>query len=96
MKCLIQESIWKYFQYPVVMQTSSIHLSQLSMPPPLIYICYITKFDYELAKEYGYSSVSNFLAGRLNGNRYPAFWTGKKKWQLCFKQPVKMYHLENF
>ena len=68
------QTIWKYLQYPVVIQTSTISLTDIPMIP-YIYICPLLLFDYDLAKTYGYQSMSSFLIGNIQGQTSPS-WKG--------------------
>ncbi len=73
-----QESLHKYFQYPVGIQTSTIHMNQLgkTIQKPIIYVRTYPVFDYETAAKYGYWSMSQFLAGRIEGFSVHPTWKG--------------------
>ena len=74
--CMFQafQAFKKYFEYPVVVQTSE--RARNADERALFYICETKfSFDYPLAKEFGYASFSSFLAGDLLGSEIPS-WKG--------------------
>ena len=80
------QSVRKYFSYPVVEQTSQTLVENL--PPPVVYICQDSQFNYSVAKSYGYQLEANFMAGILN-NYGPVTWKGKYG-NLTFKDLEKI------
>ena len=69
-----QQSVRKYFDYPVVEQTSRIPVQDL--PIPVVYICHPGQFNYKKAKDLGYTSFTSFLLG-IHTNNTNISWKGK-------------------
>ena len=70
-----QQSIRKYFQYPVVEQTSRVPVKDL--PIPVVYVCQTNQFNYENGKENGYTLFFSFMSGSLM-NSTKLSWQGKE------------------
>ena len=69
-----QQSVRKYFQYPVVEQTSRIHVKD--WPTPVVYVCQASQFNYPKALDNGYMYFTDFLLGiMMNTTRIS--WKGK-------------------
>lgn len=68
-----QESIYKYFQHPVVIQKISTTIDKIEKPA--VHICRKEYFNYVKAKDYGYSMQSKFLAGMIEDYTAPT-WKG--------------------
>ena len=68
-----QQSVRKYFQYPVVEQTSRIAVKDI--PDPVVYVCQANQFNYRKAKDQGYSSFTNFMTG-INDYAKNITWQG--------------------
>ena len=78
-----QQSIKKYFQYPVIEQKSRLPVKDL--PNPVVYVCNENGFNYQKANDYGYKYFSRFLAGILT-NSTTISWKGK--WgNITFNDP---------
>ena len=58
-----QQSVRKYFEYPIVELTSETPVENLT--PPVIYICQDNLFNYKKARSFGYFISTNFMAGIL-------------------------------
>ena len=69
-----QQSIRKYFQYPVVEQTSRISVKKL--PNPVVYVCHESQFNYTKALDNGYKSMNRFMSG-IMVNSTNISWRGK-------------------
>ena len=69
-----QQSLRKYFEYPVVIQQSEITSDQIEKPTFLI--CIEDAFDYKKADMHGYELRSKFLAGMRYNSTMPT-WKGK-------------------
>ena len=69
-----QQSVRKYFQHPVVEQSSRVPVKDL--PIPVVYVCQANQFNYTKAMEYGYLKFTRFLAGILT-NSTNISWQGK-------------------
>ena len=69
-----QQSVRKYFQYPVVEQTSRIPVKDLSNP--VVYVCQKNQFMNRKAQNNGYKFFSNFLTG-ITENSTTISWRGK-------------------
>ena len=70
-----QESLQKYFSYPIVNQKSEINLDEIEAPT--FFICKNDLYNYEKGNKMGYDYKSKFLAGMLSVTESPS-WTGKK------------------
>ena len=70
-----QQSVIKYFQYPVVEQTSRVHVKDL--PNPVVYVCHDSQFNYTQALNNGYKSFGRFLLGIMM-NSTNISWRGKQ------------------
>jgi hypothetical protein len=70
-----QQSVRKYFQYPIVDQTSRIPVKDL--PIPVVYACQANQFNYRKAQDNGYLSFTHFMAGILM-NSSKISWQGKE------------------
>ena len=68
-----QQSVRKYFQYPIVEQTSRIPVKDL--PIPVVYVCQTNQFNYSKAEDQGYNSFTYFMAG-INVNDRNITWQG--------------------
>ena len=69
-----QESLYKYFQHPVVIQESWTNVD--SVEKPVVQICLLRFFSYEKAIEFGYTnSRTKFLAGMVHNSTLPT-WKG--------------------
>ena len=72
----LEQSVRKYFKYPVVVQSSRVSVSEL--PAPIIYICNTDQFNYTEANNHGYRYLSWFLAG-IKRNKKLILWTGNEE-----------------
>ena len=70
----LQQSIRKYFEYPVVIQTSQV--PKESLLAPVIYICQADQFNQAKSESLGYKNVVSFLSGTLHGTKKIS-WHGK-------------------
>ena len=70
----VQESVRKYFEYPVVVQTSRVLVKDL--PAPVVYVCQPDQFNFTKSRLYGYETHARFMAGILM-NSSTITWTGK-------------------
>ena len=68
-----QESLYKYFQYPVVIHKSSANVDTIEKP--LVKVCFQELFDYGKASEFGYDLYSKFFAGMIPNSTRPT-WKG--------------------
>ena len=80
-----QQSVRKYFRYPVVEHKSRVSVREL--PSPVVYVCHVGQFNYAKAKNNGYRSFTHFMAG-IKSNRSDVIWQGYDR-----NQTYK--HLEN-
>ena len=69
-----QQSVRKYFQYPVVEQKSKIPVQDL--PNPVVYVCHESQLNYSRALANGYTYISHFLLGIIT-NSTKISWKGK-------------------
>ena len=69
-----QQSVRKYFQYPVVEQKSRVSVKDL--PNPVVYVCHESQFNYTKALINGYRHYSFFMAG-IRENSTTILWGGK-------------------
>ena len=69
-----QQSVRKYFQYPLVEQNSRVSVKDL--PNPVVYVCHENGFNYQKANDYGYKYYSRFLSG-IRENSTTISWGGK-------------------
>ena len=69
-----EQSLRKYFQFPVVEQTSRVPVKDL--PLPVIYVCQANQFNYTKARENGYRYFTHFMLGILM-NSTNISWQGK-------------------
>ena len=76
-----KQSVRKYFQAPVVVQESRVPVKDL--PPPIIYVCNTNQFNFTIARNHGYKTISRFIAGILT-NDSNISWNGKDR-NLSFK-----------
>ena len=51
---------------PIVQQTSTISLSDLDLPVPVVYVCQEGQYNYTESKIHGYDYNTNFASGELN------------------------------
>ena len=58
-----QQSVRKYFEYPVVVQTCNVPVQDLQAP--VVYICQDDQFNYTKSKSNGYKLFTHFMAGIL-------------------------------
>ena len=70
----LHQSLGKYFEYPVVTQTTIVPVEQL--PAPVVYICQNDQFNYTSANTNGYQFQTQFFAGIRMG-RNTLSWNGK-------------------
>ena len=68
-----QQSVRKYFEYPVVVQTSRVPIQDI--PAPVVYVCQTDQFNFAKARSYGYSTNTNFITG-INDNSSTITWNG--------------------
>ena len=68
-----QQSVRKYFQYPVVEQKSRVSVKDL--PNPVVYVCHESQFNYTKALNKGYKHYSFFMAG-IRENSTTISWGG--------------------
>ena len=68
-----KESLYKYFQYPVVMQETETKVDTIQ--DAQVQICFRKSFDYGKESEYGYDSRSKFQAGMIRNSTRPT-WMG--------------------
>ena len=79
----MNSSLGKYFDKPIVQETSTISIDDMNQMP-VMYICQDAQFDYAEGKSYGYPSLWKFLIGKLeNTNNFT--WTGKHRNQSFAK-----------
>ena len=69
-----QQSVRKYFQYPVVEQKSRVSVKDL--PNPVVYVCHESQFNYTKALNKGYNNYSFFMAG-IRENSTTISWGGQ-------------------
>ena len=69
-----EQSLKKYFQFPVVEQTSRVPVKDF--PLPVIYVCQANQFNYTKARENGYRYFTHFMLGILM-NSTNISWQGK-------------------
>ena len=69
-----QKSVRKYYEYPVVVQTSKVPIEDL--PQLVVYICQADQFNQTNAESFGYNLIKTFLEGMLIG-RNTTSWHGK-------------------
>ena len=69
-----QQSVQKYFQYPVVEQTSRILVEDL--PNPVVYVCHEGQFNQASARNNGYIFSPRFLSG-IREKSNTISWSGK-------------------
>ena len=54
-----KQSVRKYFQAPVVVQESRVPIKDL--PPLIIYVCNTNQFNFTIARNHGYKTISRLL-----------------------------------
>ena len=69
-----QRSVRKYYEYPVVVQTSKVPIEDL--PKPVVYICQADQYNETRSKSLGYNNIETFLSGLLSGTNTTS-WHGK-------------------
>ena len=70
----VQQSVRKYFQFPVVVEKSTIPVEEL--PSPVIYICQDDQFNHAKARRHEYEYIMNFATGTMMNNKNVT-WNGK-------------------
>jgi hypothetical protein len=70
----VQQSVKKYFQFPVVVEKSTIPVEEL--PSPVVYICQDDQFNHSKARRHGYEYIMNFATGTMMNNKNVT-WNGK-------------------
>ena len=69
-----QQSVRKYFQYPVIEQKSRTPVKDL--PNPVVYVCHSSQYNYTKALDNGYKFFTDFMLGiRMNSTNVS--WKGK-------------------
>ena len=69
-----QESLYKFFQDPVILQKSWTNVD--SLQKPFVQICFLSYYDYEKAAKIGYPKYrTKFLAGMVQNSTLPT-WKG--------------------
>ena len=69
----MQNSIKKYYDQPIIQQTSTITLD--SIEKPVLFICQDDQFNYATARFYGYKGSTNFLIGKTTSGKIT--WKGE-------------------
>ena len=69
-----QQSVRKYFEYPVVVQTSQVAVQDLQAP--VVYICQDDQFNYTKSISNGYEFFTKFMAGILMNTTSTITWNG--------------------
>jgi hypothetical protein len=70
----IQQSVRKYFHYPVLEQTSRVPVKDI--PHPVVYVCHDNQFNHPKAREKGYKYFHYYLLGiMMNGKNIS--WQGE-------------------
>ena len=67
------QSLKKYFEHPVVVQTS--HVLVQDLQAPVVYICQDDQFNYTKSESNGYKYITHFMAGYLM-NTSTISWKG--------------------
>ena len=70
----MQNSVRKYFEKPVIEQTSAKFLKDIQMPT--VYICQDSQFNWLKSSSVGYESFARFTIGQV-GYSDNLTWTGK-------------------
>ncbi len=68
----MQNSIRKYFDKPIVQQSSTKRFDEISKP--LMYVCQNDQFNYSAARNYGYLYKTTYTIGKLNTSKLS--WKG--------------------
>ena len=71
----IQSSVRKYYKGPIIQQNSKTTFKEIKKP--VIYVCNLNQFNFEIARNYGYQYLDNFLLGQIENNFNKSTWTGK-------------------
>ena len=69
-----QQSVRKYFEYPVIEQTLKMPVKDL--PIPVVYVCHSSQFNYTQAHYHGYKYFTTFMSGNIM-NKTNVSWRGK-------------------
>jgi hypothetical protein len=87
-----QESLNNFFINAVVQQESWTKVDAIEKP--VVQVCFPSLFDYFKASEFGYSSRSKFLAGKLQNSTKPT-WKGIKG-NSNFSRILKEIYIDDF
>ena len=68
------QSVLRYLQFPIVMQTSVSPLTA-EHKTPIVYVCQESQFSYLLANENGYKYFSDYLGGLIQKTEHLG-WMG--------------------
>ena len=79
----MQHSIYKYYNKPVVSQSST--ESFYTIRTPVIYVCEEAQFNYTTAEKFGYGGPTKFAMGMLIEKKKNLTWMGNFK-NLTFKK----------
>ena len=69
-----QQSVRKYFQDPIVVQTSRVPVEAL--PAPVVYVCQVDQYNYTKGKQIGYPYFTYLMTGFLENSSIIS-WKGK-------------------
>ena len=88
----MHQAILKYLSKPLVTERSTEPIETINKP--LMYICQENQFNYTRAQELGYSTRTQFLAGKVNGSVTPS-WLGTSTNQ-SYEEIVKDLFIYNY
>jgi hypothetical protein len=71
----LEQAIRKYFQYPVVVQTSRVQVENLQ--PPVVLVCQPDQFNYTTGDKYGYGGYTRLVKGQLHPKSRFISWKGR-------------------
>ncbi len=79
---------------PIVQQTSTISLSELDLPVPVVYVCQEGQYNYTESQIHGYNYNTDFASGELsrpNSNNETFSWKGLAKNWTFGELQTKLY-----
>ena len=90
-----QQSIKKYLEFPVVVQTSTVPVKDL--PTPTVYICQTEQFNFTEARTLGYDTLQRFVGGVLkrDNSTYLFSWKGKEG-NLTYEELENMLFVNDY
>ena len=90
----MQNSFKKYYDHPMVQQSSILSFDKNKIKIPLMYICQDSEFDYVMARNYGYYYLWQVLVGKLHkSNNFT--WKGKFENQTFVGLQNMIFNFDN-